>query len=389
LFTNVMSYLWIVYFISAWHLTRILAERVLEDVMKKIGNENHGRHMVRFLLGFVMILAFSSSAFTQTQMNRVGMEIAQTDKIIDEAHRIVGESGSEQGGQYLEKAVYLQGRAKEQYSLAQQGNGGVQVSDRLGMAERLTLQARECAERAIGIVNQGGESKSYVQREIERTDQLLQQVREGLGLMSQNRMSYMLESAIATQNKARELYLQNRQKMALTATLRAREMIQRGQESIQKSEQAQRELEKTNMLADRAREMLSGMGLEETPPAFENALRLQEQAREMYENGNYDEAQQYSLRARKQILEGINKYEAQLQKENFPKVMEDVQARLERAREELGGNPNSTAEKYMERARNEIRRANEAYEGGNVQRAMNHLRRANRFLSEAAEIISP
>jgi tetratricopeptide (TPR) repeat protein len=346
--------------------------------MSKFVNEIRGKLMVRVLLGVAMILVFSSSAFTQNQLDRVEEEIARTDRIIEQARQVIAESGSDQGWQYLEKAIFLQEKAKDEF-----GQGNRQ------MAERLTLQARQHAERALGVINQGDESKGYVEREIERTDEILQQVREGLGLMSANRMSYMLESAIATQNKAKEMYLQNRQKMALTATLRAREMVQRGKESIQQSEQAQRELEKTNMLVDRAREMLSGMNLEQSPPAFENALRVQEQAREMYEKGNYKEAQEYTLRARKQILEGINKYEAKLQKENFPRVMEDIQARLERAREELGGNPNSTAERYMERARAEINRANEAFEGGNVQRAMNHLRRANRFLNEATEIVSP
>lgn len=353
--------------------------------MKTFDTEIKGRLLVRILLGVALILVFSSSAFAQTQVDRVAAEIEKTDRVIDQAHQLVAESGSEQAIQYLEKAVFLQDRAKQMYAEGNQGGPSVNIQN----AERLTIQARQHAERAIGVINQGHESKNYVEREIERTDELLQQVREQLGLMSSNRMSYMLESAVSTQNKAREMYLQNQQKMALTATLRAREMVQSGKESLQQAEQAQRELEKTDMLVDRAREMLAGMGKDQAPPAFENALRLQEKARAMYDKGNYKAAQEYTLRIRKQILEGINKYEAQLQKENFPRLMSEIRARLERTNEQMGNNQNSTAEKYMERARNEIRRANEAYEGGNVQRAMNHLRRANRFLSEAAEIVSP
>jgi hypothetical protein len=331
-----------------------------------------------WIITAALVLIFSSALSAQ-QLDRVEAELERTQRLIENARQVVAESGSEQGWQYLEKAIFLQDRAVEHY---QERN--------LFRAERLTMQAREFAEKSVAIIKKSNQNRGTVEREIEKTDEMIQKVRERLNMTtSKGSLVSVLESALATQNTARELFLQNRQKMALTATLRARELIQKGIESIQETNQAFREIEKTEMLLDRARDMLGQLELEQTPPGFENALQMQTKAREMYENGNYKLAQEYSLRARQQILDGINRFEKNLQRENFPNLLGEIEAKYERTRAEMGQNPGSIANKYLERSRKEINSAKEAYDGGNVQRAMYHLRRANRFLGEAAEIISP
>jgi tetratricopeptide (TPR) repeat protein len=326
----------------------------------------------------LFLLIFSSGLSAQ-QLDRVEEELGKTDRLIEQAHQIVGESGSEQGWQYLEKAVFLQENAWDHY-----------LNRQLYQAERLTFQAREHAEKAISIIRKDSQERGTVERELDRTDELIQQARERLDMSSsKSGMATILESALTTQNTARELYLQNRQKMALTATLRARELIQKGIESVQETNQAFREIERTEMVMDRARDMLGQLDLNQAPPAFENALQMQTRARELYDEGNHKLAQEYTLRARRQILEGINRFEQQMQRENFPNLLNDIEAKLERTRSELRNSESDMGQRLLERSRNEINSAKEAFNGGDVQRAMFHLRRANRYLGEAAEIVSP
>ena len=329
------------------------------------------------VVGIVFIIFTAQPLFGQTA-SRIEEELNATDKVIERATDLVEESGNAQAEQYLEKANHLQGIAKENMSGNPEGRSAL----------RFTLQARTHAEKAITIVRSGGENQDFVQRELERTQEILKQAQEYFDLAQLDRTLTIYEQAQTAQSKAEELFTQNQQKMALASTLRAREILETGLESARLSRQAEKELERTGMLIDRAKEMLREMNMNEFPAEFKNGVKYYEEAGELYDRGQFKNSYENTIKAREMILNTIERAEQNAQEENFPKVISQLQERYTSTFETIRASGSSQAQKILERAGSEIQQAEESYQKGNIKQGMFHLRRANRFIGQATEIVS-
>lgn len=288
------------------------------------------------LIGIALIVFMVQPVFGQSA-SRVEEEIEFTDKVIHRATQLVGESGSAQAVQYLDKAIHLQSIAKENM----QGN----TESKSAMS--FTMQARTHAEKAIAIVRSGGENQELVQRELERTQEILNRAQEYFDLAQLDRTLAIYEQALSAQNKAEELFNQNRQKMALTSTLKAREILESGLESARLSRQAEKELERAGMLIDRATEMLRDMNLNETPGEFKNAVRYYEEALDLYEKGQFQKSFENTLKSREMILNTIERAEQDAQERNFPKVLSQLEEKYSSAQDKIRTSGNSQAEKIL------------------------------------------
>jgi hypothetical protein len=330
------------------------------------------------LLTIVSIIFFAQPAFSQFDAGKIEAELDKTDRLIETTHQIISESGNAQSASYLERAVIYQEKAWDQFH-----------AELYQSAQNFTDLARESLDKAVGAIKRSDENRSAVEHEIERTDEILSQTKEKVDQGGQRYSLTMMDNAVATQNKAHELFNENRQRMALTATLKARELAQKGLESTQEYGRVLRELEKTDQLLERTREMLGGLNLAQTPPVLANAIRLHEKAWELYQNKKYSQAYDNTVSARKQTLDAIDRFEKQVQKEHLPKVMEDLKTKAENIGDQLNQNYNKMAMRLLERAHDELNKADLSHNGGNTKKAMYHLRRANNFLDQASEIVSP
>ena len=336
------------------------------------------RTLPLLIIGIVISIITAQPLFGQTA-SRLEEEINLTDKVIERATQLVEESGNAQASQYLDKAIHLQGLAKD----------NTMSSPEAKSALRLTMQARTHAEKAITIVRSGGENQDLVQRELERTQEILKRAQEYFDLAQLDRTLMIYEQALTAQNKAEELFTQNQQKMALASTLRAREILETGLESARLSRQAEKELERIAMLIDRAREMLREMNMEDPPAEFKNGVKYYEEALELYQKGQFKNSYENTVQAREMILNTIERAEQNAQEENFPKVLNQLEDKYTSALEKVQASRNSQAQKILERAGNEIQQAQESYQKGNLKQGMFHLRRANQFIGQASEIVSP
>jgi len=327
------------------------------------------------LLGLIILLGVAGMARAQVA-SKVEYELEKTDRLIETATQIVHESGDEQALQYLERALYLQQIAWEKFAAAQ-----------VQEAMRFTLQARLNAERAIGKVRGGDESRALVLRELERTDEIIRMARESMDIHVQSQRQTILEKAEAAQVRAWELFYEGRQKMALTATLRARNLVERGVETTPEEASAGREIDKTEMLIDRTHELLANLQIAELPPEVRNGIRIQEQAREALSEGDYKQALKLTMQAREQIQNALARIEKDVQTRNFSNLLDQLQARYDRLQGLQSEAKNKAAGIYLERAQTEMSLASERYAAGQIDKASYHLRRANHFIEQAAEIL--
>jgi hypothetical protein len=331
------------------------------------------------LLASLLVIFLAGPAYCQSNEDRARTALEKCDNLIERARQPVRESGNPQAQQYLEKAIYLQGQAKENFA-----------GKRYGQAMRLAEMAEAQAMKAIGMIRQGDENRDMVQKEIERTDELLQRAREQYGNTENVRAKTVFQNALEFQNKARDLFARNRQKMALTSTLNARELARKAQEMAQDHAQALKEIEKTDQLLQRARERLAEMSIGLNPPAFERALRLQELARSSYVSGNFEQALGNTLKARKQIMDAVENFDDKLKQEYLPRALEQLGERLGELNSALAGtDQDHIARSYYERAKEELQNARENFNKGETSRAVQHSRRAKKYLDEAMELINP
>ena len=142
-------------------------------------------------------------------------------------------------------------------------------------AMRLAISAQRLIRQALGSTD-GAEGPDRLQRELERTDRLIERAREAIGDSDLPEAIRALERATNLQQDAWAAFRAEKFRVALAATREARNLaayvlkLVRGPVS---TEQVQRALSETDRLLDRATEIVAGGG-------DEAAVRLLERARE-------------------------------------------------------------------------------------------------------------
>ena len=120
-------------------------------------------------VGTLCVLCLPAIAGAQTRED-VAAELDKTDRVIEKAQDLLDETGAPRGREALDMAVRLQLQARQSFA----GNN-------LRMAERLTRDARNRALAAVsGIRHEDNEQA--VERELERTDRVLEEVTERIGV---------------------------------------------------------------------------------------------------------------------------------------------------------------------------------------------------------------
>lgn len=332
-----------------------------------------------FIAGIFIFLLFSNPLSAQISPSNIERELEKTDRLLERARQTVEESGSLQGHQYLEKAFNLQQRARDNYRQRRYRN-----------SYRLTTQARELAAKAVGFVRQNSENREMVKRELEKTDEILSTAHNQLGLSaSASQAQTLLENAYTTQKKAHEMFTRNRQRMALTATLRARDLVNLSLDQVREKNRIARELDKTDQYIEKARTAMAESNLEEIPPVVQKAIRAQEEAKILYKRGNFKLSLKQTLTAREIIANALKQYERSMRKETFQRTVDDLEKRYYELSEIQSEFPNQFAEKLLQQAYDEYIRARELFQENKTERAVYHVRRCDKFLTEAAQILKP
>jgi len=170
------------------------------------------------LAGMAFLIAFFALIGNASGQGHDDIQAAleKTDNLLEQARDIVREAGSDRGAVGLRSAEQWQKQAWEAFQRGQWRR-----------AEMFTERARTVIYQSLGSIRQSEDNDNEVERQLERTDQVLGEARDrmtpGRARMPQER----LEAAFNQQRRAWDLYRDRRLRPALRLTLQAREAVLR------------------------------------------------------------------------------------------------------------------------------------------------------------------
>ncbi|MEO7868742.1 MAG: hypothetical protein ABIU54_13965 [Candidatus Eisenbacteria bacterium] len=221
---------------------------------------------------------------------RVQDALDQTDRRIEGAEMLTAESGNTNAQFEVGLARDIQIRARTAYTAAQ-----------LAFALRLTMDARGHADRAVAIVRNLPDP-DRVRVQVERTNDLLERLRDRLRECEDNRARSLMRVAIEMQTRAGSALAESRFLAALQLTMSARERALKAmrlcklQDSFQES--VTRALGRTDDMLTRAREVLSGADEPRAIAMLRSAEHLQAEAQTEYRAGHGEQALRMTQSAR-------------------------------------------------------------------------------------------
>lgn len=221
------------------------------------------------LFTVIALLAPAVEAHAQWA-GRVEDALELTDRRIELAESLVPAGEVSPAATELALAKQIQVRARSAFQAAQ-----------YGLAERVTLEARGHADRAIAIVR-GLPDPERVLVQVERTRELAERARERLAECSETRARSLLRVGLEMQARAEGAVRESRYLAALQLTLSARERILKAMRlcnaTESAAEMARRALQRTDELISRAREVLDGPAPPEARRDLDRAVGLQAEA---------------------------------------------------------------------------------------------------------------
>ena len=230
--------------------------------------------------------------------------------------------------------------------------------------------------------------------ELERTNHILERVREVVRTSSSPPAALALEQAIRLQRQAWENFgtgTLEGYKFAAKLTQAAREQAQKALSIARISEQGEetviRKLERTKELLVRAHESLSSSADESLKTIFESARRQLRQAWEFYRAREYRPALKLVSQVEKtvrRLLKIANR--RQNRQANFERRAETIRELLTRVKERIGGCKLEAADRAFGQAEESFHRALELAENGRLEQAVNQLQRSRRIARQAAEM---
>lgn len=344
------------------------------DIERKLS-----RSFTLIIISVFFAILFFTTASGQSRDQITG-DLEGTDRIIERADEVVKETGSEIGLSYLEHAREVQARAWEAYR-----------GERYGMSRKLTFAAREQAMKAIGAVQVSDYNSATVGRQIERTDDVLKRARDKAGRTGSQKAVSLLESAIKTQIEAKEFFRGNRLRIALKATLKARESAARAVDVAGSDRYnaylVERELHRTDELIAKAVEMAEELGSNgPIHGILENAREMQSQAYLSFRSDNMRAAMNKTSRARDIARKALKRMERDFQPERIERFLHHNDRLISGVSEVLSEVPNADAERLLEIAIEHQETASAAFSRGDLQTAIVEAKAARELVNKAQNL---
>jgi hypothetical protein len=258
------------------------------------------------------------------------------------------------------------------------------------VALRLAVSSADLSMRAINLVKRDVTDTELIQRELEKTDRVIERFREQIGDGDNPQAYRMLQEATDLQRKAKGNTANGKPRIALELTHKARNIATRGLRLLASrvnAENVVRALRLTDGLLEQAKEIAGERDSDRLAARIEVAARIQAEARVQFEKGNYETALRMTLRARTQLKEGLGATARDLDEGDVEAALQETNGILERAGEEINNSGNELAEDVFARAQAKQERAWEAFRQGQLRSALANTRLARNLAKRAIALL--
>lgn len=334
------------------------------------------------ILLLVLLMAFlSADASGQGRNDMTQTELERTDRILADAKELLTETNNPQAEQLLTQALDLQDRGWQAF------RGG-----RHGQAMQFTQKARNIVTKALGLLHRRLEDYSFVEKEIERTEALLDRARGFLAETETNRGTLIVNQAELLQEKALDMMSERHLKQSLALTLRARRMLQKIVDEVggpgRRIQIQQRAMDRTSQALDDNRELIMNSGDKGAIALFEQAEREFEQAKELAAHqqrwGQVNRLLAGSMSDVNKALRLIHSEDAATTAKNALQQADDRLGRLTEKARELGTN---STDNLLNEAKTKLDKAYALYDQGDYNRVLVVVRVVMELEQQAAKIL--
>lgn len=345
----------------------------------------HGRTVLTVAFVALLVvaaphLATSARAQVDDGRARLEQELQRTDEIIQKAAEQVRDAGNSQAALLVKQAIETQKEAHNSF------RGG-----RFIVCAAQTRAAREMAQKALAILLRPEERTERVEQELQRTDEMIQAVREEASPDWPETALALLDGAERQQQKAWEFYRAGDLRPALRLTLQVREHLRKLQNLLPNggAERFRERFEKVAELVRHALREAEDSGRKRRMQLAERAQEMLMRAKESAGSGRVRPAIRQLEQAERLAEQSLRLEGGQGGAQEFDAGMARYAERLEQLQMRLADHPSREASRLMEESTEHHRLAREqaGAKDGTPEQAMAELRIANRLLERAFELV--
>ena len=356
-------------------------------------------YIMTMLVICLLIPVMTSAQNIDRARNQFQKEYWQTNQVINRAQNVIEEANRyrhlelvkiaiDASGKMLVQAKQLQEKAREQLNATNVTN--IQIGN------NQTTRARDWAWKSINIikkasdkiVRQAEENENLVVRQLEKTDQLINRLRDEFKSENTgNRMASLFDSARENQRRAWELYRNGNVRPALKMSNQAEKSLRKIGELLKADNKAhnrlRNQLNQLEIQLMQAGESLQACDSDEAVALMERAQHAYQEACNFTAQNQPKPAEQAIKNARKFMRKAAGLCSDQNLLENRIRRMT---REMEQLTKEIGPNSSPAMRRLMEEAREHLRKATRLCENGNKEACAANIKAAQININKAKRI---
>ncbi|UCF05652.1 MAG: hypothetical protein JSV33_01035 [bacterium] len=346
-----------------------------------IYRKNASVFMLIVLFTLAILHSVPATAQSTDDRERVRAELEKTDRIIHEATDVVLTSRSQKGRLKIERAKEIQNKAKEAFDLTS-----------YGIALKLTLEAREEANQALGLARLETRLEERLRRLAEETIDHLTTVRDIMveANIRDLQTVRLTEESKALLQKAQENAHQLRFQLALKLVETARQRAIQAEQHVRRvlaiKQMNERRLALVERLMERAHERIHEGKNEQITRQLHLAEEQFNRAKELHREGRY-RAARIAIEKCEKTLRSLTRQLTQRRVNDPETMLREAYRLLERANQIIAEGDNGAGSarqiRLVEQAREMLARAENAIDAGRYEEAQRLAAEARRLLQQA------
>jgi hypothetical protein len=309
---------------------------------------SRGRAAIAFAA--VLLTAMATPAPLPAQEpTRIEDELRRTDERLEQADAIIREGQSERAIVLLDQAKRVQRTAWETFR-----------SSRPLAAARLTFEARQMAQRAVGIAREDISIRNRAVRELEIALTLYDDVKGRITESGSESARRLLDEARAQIDRGRTQLGEQHYDAALRLALSSQRLLRRAlrlTDDMGGIARAEIELQRTDAILERARPLVSESQDQEAQLLFDRAVEIQARAAEAFRAGEFRIAFPRTREARSLAHRSLARIRGPIGPSRVQEEIARTDEALSRAAESIEHSGKAEAQRLLTSARNHQERA--------------------------------
>jgi F0F1-type ATP synthase membrane subunit b/b' len=254
------------------------------------------------------------------------------------------------------------------------------------VALRLAVSSDEFSNRAIGIIKNTSSNTDLIERELGKTERILDRVGEQIGMGSDSQAHRMFGEAQDLQDRAKASYRANQPGAALEFSQQARRVALRAAKtyaSKANDDTVQQALRLTDALLREAHEMAKERSADRFAKQIERAEQLQSDSKRQFDKGNNEQALKTTIRARGILKDSLDGLKKEFSRDDVEPALRGTDKLLNRLKEVVADAQDDLATDLLTRARSKQDKAWQSFRQGRLRAALANTRVARTLANQA------